>query len=287
MSASFPIPPGAAIQLPPPAFNSLMSAMGQRISWFKSHACPCVFAAAVANGPYPLPGSAQRSCKTCLGLGVYWDAPGLPFRAWMKFVEMSPTPDEPGVRTDAAFGLTQLSEPGLSIPYNNPTLGVGDPTQPTIAWNDASTYDIFVPVDMLARFTAKLEVGGIQYLPFQQNLQIKPTGAVTVWDPVNFVVDNVTNYAINGANVSITGYPDGTVYMVEFYAAPMFVAFRPAGGVPHIRPFSGGTVQEPRRFKLQLLDFWLRQRGQGQTAAGTVSIAGTAFPTIIATGNVT
>ena len=287
MSGSFPIPPGAKAQLPPRAFESLIAAMGQRISWFRSHSCPCVFAPAAANTPYPLPGSAQRSCKTCFGLGVYWDAPSLPFISWMKFVEMSPTPDEPGVRMNESYGITQLAEPSLSIPYTNPKLTQNDPAQPTNAWNYASTFDIFVPVDMLGRFTAKLEVGGITSLPYQQNLQIAPTGAVTVWDPINQIVNHVQNYQINGTQVLLPStYADGTVYMVEFLCAPMFVAFRPAGSVPHIRPFSGGTVQEPRRFKLQMLDFWLRQRGPGQQAVGSISIGGTAFPTIIATGNV-
>jgi hypothetical protein len=73
--------------------------------------------------------------------------------------------------------------------------------------------------------------------------------------------------------------------MVEFMAAPMYVVFRPAGGLPHVRQFAVGTVNEPRRFKLQALDLWTRQRGQGPQAPGSTAAAGTLFPQFTMTGS--
>lgn len=279
-------PGGAASAMQPWRFDALIARMGQRISWLKGHACPCTFAGASANGALPLPGSAARGCQTCGGMGIYWDPPSIPFVAWIKFVEMSPTPDEPGARVDRVYGTVQLAEPSLTLPYRNPSLAVGDPAQPTAAWNDASFDDQFVAVDMLSRFTAKLEVGGVEYLPYQQNLRVAPSGAVTTWDPDAMAVVPVADYVVSGASVTIdpSVYPAGTAYMVEFHAAPTYVAFRPAGGLPHVRPFGAGTQSEPRRFKLQALDFWLRQRGQGPQAAGSTAIAGTAYPQVTATG---
>ena len=279
---------GAVSALASVRFEAMIARIGQRISWMKSHGCPCVFAGGGANGFLPLPGSASAGCQTCLGLGVYWDAPTVPFIAFVKFVDMSPTPDEPGTRVDHVYGTVQLAEPSLTLPYKNPNLALGDPQQPTVAWNDASTDDIFVAVDMLSRFTAKLQVGGITYLPYQQNLQIAPTGAVTIWNPTTMQVEFVASYAVSGASVTIDPavYPEGTSYMVEFQSAPMFVVFRPAGGVPHVRPFGGGVVQEPRRFKLQALDFWTRQRGQGPQAPGSTTVAGTSFPQFFSTARI-
>ena len=280
------LPAGAVYAMQPERFNALIARMGLRISWMKSHSCPCVFGGGGPNGALPFPGSAASGCKRCLGLGTYWDTPTIPFIAWLKFVEMSPTPDEPGTRVDESFGTAQLSEPSLMLPYSNPYIPQGDPQQPTPAWVGATTDDIFVAIDSLSRYTAKLQVGGIEYLPYQQNLQIAPTGAVTVWNPTTQDVETVASYAVNGTSVAISGYPEGTAYMVEFLAAPMYVVFRPAGGLPHVRPFGGGTVAEPRRFKLQTLDYWTRQRAPGQQAPGSIFTGGSSFPSIVATGRI-
>ena len=179
----------------------------------------------------------------------------------MSFTTMAPTPDEPGTVMNDVFGPVQTSEPSITIPYHNPNLAADDPAQPTNAWINASTDDIFCAIDMVTRYTAMLQVGGQTILPFQQNLQIAPIGAVTVWDPVTSKTVPVLNYAVNGPEVTISNYPDGTSYMVEFQAAALWVAWKRAGGLPHIRPFGGGTDNLPRRFRLQTLDPWLRQRG--------------------------
>ena len=272
--------------MPPGAFEAIISRYGQRVSWSRSHTCPCTFSGGGANGQLPNLGSAQRSCQKCGGIGTYWDPPTLPFKAYISFIQLSPTPDEPGTRMNEKFGPVQLSEPSLTLPYLDPNLAVNDPSQPTTAWVNASTDDLFVPVDAQSRYTAVLQVGTKVSLPYQQNLLVAPQGAVTVWDPATGDVIPVANYAVSGPTVTIAGYPDGTNYMVEFLAAPSYVVWRSAGGLPHIRPFGGGTVNEPRRFKLQLLDIWTRQRGVQQVAPGSARIGGTARPFTTAVGAV-
>jgi hypothetical protein len=277
--------PSALQLLPPQAFEGLIAQVGQRVVWMKSHTCPCVFGGSGPQGKLPFPGSAARGCTKCFGVGTYWDLPGLPFISWISFMHMSPTPDEPGTRMNEDYGLFQMSEPSLTLPRSNPNLAMEDPAQPTTAWQDASTDDIFVPVDMLARYTAVLQEGGAINLPYQQNLQVALTGAVTVWDPVAMAVNFVSGYAVSGATVTLPGgYAEGLNYMVEFQAAPVYVAFRSAGGLPHVRPFGGGVALEPRRFRLQSLDWWTRQKGLQPQAAGSTTVAGALVPFATMTG---
>ncbi len=255
------IPNTAAVLLPEARFDAMISEVGQRVGWMRSHACPCTYSQTDANNRLSLMGSPQRACQTCYGIGFYWDTPGPTFRAYISFIHTSPTPDEPGVLMNDVFGAVQMSEPSITIPYLNPNLASTDPAQPTTAWNNASVDDIFVAVDMLSRYTAMLQVGGVTNLPFQQNLQVAPAGAVTVWNPVTSSVVPVLGYTVSGPTVTIANYPTGTTYMVEFQAAAIWVAWKRAGGLPHSRPFGGGTDLLPRRFRLQALDPWLRQRG--------------------------
>lgn len=274
--------------LPPSDFEALIAQVGQRAAWMKSHTCPCIFGAPAASlNRLPTQGTAQASCLRCFGVGTYWDAPGLPFKAYISYMHLSPSPDEPGTVMDTKFGAAVVSEPSLTLPRLNPYLAFDDPMQPTKAWDEASTDDIFVAVDMLSRYTASLMVGGTQNLPYQQNVQIAPEGAVTVWNPTTRQVDTVVAYTVSGATVTIEGYPAGTGYMVEFQAAPLYVAFRRAGGLAHIRPFGGGTAAEPKRFRLQTLDFWTRERNIQQQAAGSAIAAGSAQPFVAALAKLT
>jgi hypothetical protein len=256
----FPALPPTARSLAPQNFDALISTNGQRVAWCRSRTCPCILGGGGANGRLPELGSPQRNCTQCFGVGIYWDAPSLPFQAYIEFMHMSPTPDEPGVKMNDTYGAVQMSEPSMTIPFRNPNLADSDGAQPTNAWTNATVNDKFIPVDMISRYTAALQVGVKENLPFQQALVIAPTGAVTIWNPSTAAVVPVTGYAVSGATVTISGYPKGTNYMVEFQAAPVFVAFRTAGGLPHVRPFGGGSVNEPRRMRLQALDFWTRQR---------------------------
>lgn len=283
---SFTVPNTASVLLPRSRFDALISEVGQRVGWMRSHACPCTYSYTLENNRLATPGSAQRACKTCGGVGFYWDAPGPPFRAFISYMHMAATPDEPGTVMNEVFGPVQTAEPSLTIPFANPNLAAGDPAQPTQAWVNASTDDIFVAVDMITRQTAMLQVGGLTNMPFQQNLQIAPAGAVMVWDPQTSSVIPVLDYDVDGPTVTVHGFPDGTSYMVEFQAAPVYVVWKRAGGLPHVRPFGGGTDNLPRRFRLQALDPWMRQRGIQATikvlpatgaATGALSdVAGTA-----------
>ena len=266
------IPPAQGL-LPSAPFEMLIARIGQRVSWMRGHTCPCVFGGAGANGHLPTPGSAEPGCLQCLGVGTYWDNPSLPFTAFLSYSHMSPTPDEPGVRTDPVYGVFSSSEPSMTLPFVNPLLGLGDPQQPSTAWAEASVNDMFVPVDMLARYTAVLQSGGVTNLPYQQNVQVAASGAVATWNPITKALTPVSGYTVSGATVTLPpGYAAGTNYMVEFQAAPLYVAYRPAGGLPHIRPFGGGTINEPRRFRLQALDFYTRQRALQPQVPG-VSVA--------------
>lgn len=257
--------------LPQEPFNALISKIGARTTWMRSHTCPCTFAGGGALGALPFPGSPQPDCLQCFGIGTYWDPPTLPFMVGVSYMHLSPSPDEPGTIMDPKFGSVQTSEPSVTIPYLNPD----DPMSPLLAWTYASTNDMFVMVDMLSRFTAVLQVGGIEVLPYQQNLQIAPEGAVTVYDPVSRTIQFVP-YDISGAQVTIDTsiYPVGTNYMVEFQSAPVYVAWRRSGGLPHVRPFGGGGVTLPRRFRLQALDFWTRQRMNIPSPTGSTIIMG-------------
>jgi hypothetical protein len=257
--SGFFVPP-TRVLLPEGAFNALISEVGQRVAWMKSHPCPCVYSPTAQFGRLSTPGSPQRSCQRCFGIGFYWDPPSLPIRAYVSYMHVANTPDEPGTVMNEVTGPILTAEPTITIPHLNPNLPLDDPQQSTNIWLNASTDDMFFPVDMLSRFTAVLQVGGIQNLPFQQNLQIAPTGAVTVWNPQTTDVEFVTNYTVNGPTVTID-YPPDTSYMVEFQACPLYVAWKRAGGLAHTRPFGGGTVLEPKRFRLQSLDLWTRQRG--------------------------
>lgn len=277
------MPPTAAV-MPAQGFDVLVATHGQRVSWMRGRTCPCVFAGGGVQGQLPELGSPQRGCAKCNGVGTYWDDPSVPFRAYIEFMHMSPTPDEPGVKMNESYGVVQMSEPSMTIPYMNPMLGVNDPGQPTKAWIGATTNDMFVAVDMRSRYVAVLQVGIKENLPFQQNLAVEPQGAVTVWDPVAGNVVTVADYAVNGPTVTIGGYPAGTNYMVEFMAAALFVAFRTAGGLPHVRPFGGGTVNMPKRMRLQALDMWTRQRGIQPSAPGSVTLAGAATPFTVMVG---
>ena len=277
--------PSAQRLIPSAPFEALISQVGQRVSWMRSHTCPCVFGGAGPQGKLPTPGSAAKGCKQCLGVGTYWDQPSMPFIAWISYMHLSTAPDEPGVDMDPKFGLLNRGDPTVTIPHSNPNLDPADPAQPTAVWNNGSVNDIFVPIDMTARYTAVLQDSGQINLPYQQNLTVAPSGAVTIWDPVAQTIAHVSGYGVSGATVTLPStYTPGLNYMVEFSCAPIYVAHRHAGGVPHVRPFGGGTITEPRRFRLQVLDFWTRQRGLQNTVPGSNSPQGALIPFATLTG---
>ena len=283
MTTVGPYIPEFAAQMPQEPFEALLAIDGVRATWQRARACPCMFSGGGPQGRLPFPGSPDPGCRTCLGLGTYWAAPSEPFMVLMTFMHMSPTPDEPGIHTDDKFGPIVTAEPTLTIPYRDPTV---EPSVHT-AWSQASTNDLFVSVDKQARYNANLQVGGIQAVPYQENLTIAPTDAVVTYDPETRQVIPVSNYSVSGTTVLLgSEYPEGTNYMVEFYASPIYVAYRRAGGLPHIRDFGANKTQLPRRFRLQTLDLWTRSRTAGPGTSYSSSAGGNSLAMGIISGQV-
>lgn len=237
-------PPISPYVLPVGPLDGLVAAYGNDLTWQRSHLCPCTYGG-------PIAGSPDVACNTCKGIGWYWDAPSAVFRGLITFIHMSPTPDEPGTTMSDKFGVVQLSEPTLSIPW----------TTASGIWTAASINDVFVEPNALDRYETELQKGGVQTVPYQQNLTIPLTGAVTVYDVANKVVVPVSGYTVSGPTVTLpSGYADGTPYVVSYTAAKAYVAWRSAGTMGHDRPF--GNLTLPKRFRLQTLDLWLRGTGK-------------------------
>lgn len=272
MSDALFIPPFNSM-MPGSDFDSLISRVGVRIAWMKSHTCPCIYGGGGADGALPFAGTADPACHQCFGVGTFWDAPSFPITALMTFITVESTSFEPGIHTDPNWGAVVSAAPMLSIPYRNPYLAAFDPGQPTTMWENASASDFFVSVDKLSRYTAVLRVGGNTFLPYQQNLKIEPAGAVTIYDPVTHEV-SYPDYAVSGAQVFLSGFPDDTSYMVEFRAAPIYAEYSKSGGLAHVRDFGQGTEKLPRRFRLQMLDLWTRQNMAQAQAAGSLNLGG-------------
>lgn len=225
-------------------FDNLITAFGVRLSWMKSHACPCTWSGPVKGSPDP-------ACVTCRGRAYYWDNGVGPFIGLMTFIHTSPTPDEPGSIVDDDQGLIMNGEPALTIPSTAGTI-----------YTQASAFDLFVEIDSIARYNSTLVVGKNTTVPYQQKLTVAASGAVTIYDTVNHVVVSGISYTVSGQAVLLgSGYPNGTAYTVEYLAAPTYVAFRIAGAPAHTRPFA--QISEPKRFRLQQLDLWLRARFAG------------------------
>jgi hypothetical protein len=265
-------PPFAQYVLPRQPFEAMIANSGSRMNWLKSHACPCIMNTVI-------PGSPDPACNSCQGRGVYWDQPLWPFFGLLTFMHMAPSPDEPGVLVDTDFGQISHGEPTLTVPYEvgQAATAAQNNTQHTI-WQTMSTDDALVEIDAQERFQTTLVVGQTQVVPYQHSLSIATSGAVTTYDSVNHLSVPVTGYTVSGASVLLpSNFASGTPYTVEFYAAPVWVVFRKAGGLPHVRPFGAPTpVNEPRRFRIQSLDIWLRARASfpNSTSAQSVGAPG-------------
>ena len=243
--------------LPFETFDSLIINAGVRFFWLRAHTCPCTFGG-------PVPGSPDPACLTCNGRGIYWDQPYGPFIALLTWTGFNPKPDEPGAGVQNVQGLVQQGEPTLSIPYTDSNSGSG-----SAVWSQSNVYDMFVEIDAVARFDAQLQVGVRQVVPYQQNVGIAASGAVSIYDQQTHLLVPVSGYTVSGASVFLpSGYVQGTNYIVEFTAAPAYVALNMSGGMPHMRPFA--QITEPRRFRLQSLDLWSRARYAGEIPVGTI-----------------
>lgn len=229
--------------MPKEPMDALLAAYGIDLNWQRSHLCPCTYGGPIAGSPDP-------ACQTCLGRGWYWDAPSATFRGLITFMHLSPSPDEPGAQMSDKFGVSLRAEPTLTIPST--ASGI---------YSQASMNDVFVEVDAIDRFEVQLQVGGNTALPYEQQLNVPASGAVTIYDTATNAVVQVSGYVVSGAVVTLpSGYALGTPYIVSYTAAKAYVAWREAGAMPHSRPF--GDINLPRRFRLQALDLWLRGSGK-------------------------
>lgn len=231
--------------MPVAPLNAMIRAFTQRFKWMKSHPCAC------RNNNRTQPGSPVPTCVTCQGRGYWWDPPSQEFMAGLTYVHISPTPDEPGATMSEKWGLAEQSQPLITIPSDADADGT--------IWANAAKFDAFIWLDGSTRYDVDLVVGQVQAVPYQQNLSIAPTGAVTVWNQATSGVVTGVPYTVSGASVFLgPEFGPGTNYVVEFTASPVFEAFRDAGAQPHARPFGGGPSKYPRRFRLQQLDRWTR-----------------------------
>lgn len=256
---SFPINPITPFYaaLPEAAFDNLIKWAGINVYWKKNHNCPCVGDT----------GSPNPSCTACLGRGWYWEDPQGPFIVLMTLVTWIGRNVDMGEQTDPNYGMVFQGHPIITIPAT---------LQPI--WAEATTNDLFIEYDNIQRFQATLRVGQQQTIPAWHilggSLTIAPSGAVVVEDPtINQPVSGIA-YTVSGGTVTLNpnsqypaGYPDGTAYTVDYTSSTIFVINEPYGGLAHVRPFGQG-ITYPRRWKMSLLDMWLRSTVGSNTGVG-------------------
>lgn len=95
------------MRLNPAAFNAHLKHIGQRYSWRKSYACPCIA---------PHSGAAKTSCLQCGGRGRIWD-PGVTGVAGMAGVKVQ--------RQWAQFGVYENGDVVVTIGSSTPLYGMG------------------------------------------------------------------------------------------------------------------------------------------------------------------
>lgn len=236
--------------LPHTAFDQAIAEFGTRMTWQKSHQCPCTW---FPTNTVPV-GTPNPDCQTCSGLGWYWDDPLGPFPVLFSYAHSPLATDEPGTPMDLKIGQVLGGFPLITLGHDiNFT-----------AWNQASEFDKFTEVDAIFRFNANLNSNQNITLPYSQGVQVATTGAVTTYSLSTSSVISVSGYVVSGDTVTIPStYDPGTPYVVEFYANPVYITFKRSGGMPHDRPYNGGKIPTnplPRRFRAAPLDLWIRNK---------------------------
>jgi hypothetical protein len=250
---------GGPINFPPfqnalnlQAIDSLINWASINVLWMKNHSCPCIGES----------GSPRANCNVCLGRGFYWDAPSGPYGVLITLITWIGRNVDMGNAMHQDYGTIFQGHPIITIPVNVAPL-----------WTQANTKDIIVEYDTIMRFQASLMVGEREILPAwhvldPSALTIPPSGAVIVENPsFNQPVSGVPyNYNPTTGKITLlptvefpTGWPTGTSYIVEYYSPLTFVIDEPFGGLAHVRPFGQG-LKYPRRWKMTLLDVWLRDK---------------------------
>lgn len=239
-----------AYGLPHAAFDASINEFGIRMLWQKSHACPCVW--------YPTTmvtlGTPNPNCQTCSGLGWYWDEPVGPATVLFTYTHSPLATDEPGTPMNDKMGQVMAGNPMITIAHD----------VEFDIWNQAGEFDKWTELDVTWRFNSNLASNRNTTLPYPINIQMNLTGAVTTFNLPTSSVVPITGYILSGTQVIIpNSYPNGTPYVVEYYANPTYVTFKRSGSIPHARPFSGGALPPnplPKRFRASPLDVWLREK---------------------------
>lgn len=247
--------------IPPPALDAIINNSSQRFLYSQGHSCPSVGDTGAPNPTY----YSIKRCPVCLGRGIYWDPievdsnnnPIIHY-ALLTLISWLGRNVDFGAEQDPSYGLVERAHPILTIP-----------TTDTELWSQASLYDVIVQMDTSTRQQAVLRVDVNDTIPAWHSignlLTVAPTGAVIVQDPSTAVPVSGIPYTVNGGQIILkptTEYPvwpEATSFTVEYYAPNTYVIFEAYGGLPHQRPFGQG-LKYPRRFKLSLLDLWLRDQ---------------------------
>lgn len=246
MSGTMPFPapyfPDApSITQPEAVFDAQFQNLGLNLGWMRSHVCPC---AAAQGNPDP-------ACQTCYGRGIYWEDPKA-FLGYYVYMHTGAAPEEPGSSVNARTGLTQASEPVLSIPKN----GLLNENE---VWSLAALFDAYVELDATTRYSDLLSTSDGRPLTLTN-----PVGAsilaVSRYDFASKKVVSVPLDEVSLASgvVSIDTSMTGMGLAVEYTALPTQVAYNKTGGVIHNRPFAQGRDGLPKRFHIQALDVFLR-----------------------------
>ena len=250
--SGFPPPPIIPFQyaLPPAAFDNLIGWSGISVLWMKSHLCPCVGDTGTSNAPDILLQSGIANCPVCLGRGLYWDPPIGPFTILMTWITFTGRNVNIGQEMNETYGEVHEGHPVITIPE---TTG--------ILWQSVSEFDAIIESDAVMRFNSILNYGENVSLPswHDYSLTIAPSGAVVVEDPTTGIPTSGVAYTVSGLSVILSSdYPDNTAYTVEYISCPVYILYEKYGGLPHVRPFQ--NLNFPRRYKLSILDFWLRNK---------------------------
>lgn len=137
--------------LNPLSFNALLHHVGQRLTWRRAFACPCI---------NPHSGAADVNCPHCSGKGRLWSAPVSSIsgiagakvqREWAQFgnwesgdVVLSLPSDTPAydmgsfdrvLLTDSSSPFSMVIKPGAALPYPGATID-------RVFWIDPATREI-------------------------------------------------------------------------------------------------------------------------------------------------
>lgn len=182
------------------AFNTLLGpVLGSRLVWIASHRCPCA----------QEEGAADLNCGICGGLGRWFDAPSVEFRAGLvgltaKALERMAVQFGPGLIGDATVSL-----PETAACYQ--TVGVGDrlvalDAMDTLEWH------------LVPRTPVKLPYLGVQMDAWTRNgaviVRVPPPspaadGTVSVQRPTTVRLRAPRTYEVNRDLAQIRGWQPG------------------------------------------------------------------------------